>query len=62
MRRMHAIATIGLLAGFAAPALVSAQVTGMGGEPADVRRPYRGLFGAPATSQMRESLDLTGSL
>jgi hypothetical protein len=59
---MHAIATIGLLAGFAAPALVSAQVTGMGGEPADVRRPYRGLFGAPATSQMRESLDLTGSL
>jgi hypothetical protein len=62
MRRVHAIAAIGLLAGFAAPALVSAQVTGMGGEPADVRRPYRGLFGAPATSQMRESLDLTGSL
>jgi hypothetical protein len=55
-------AAVCLLAACAVPAVASAQVTGMGGEPAEVRRPYRGLFGAPATAQMRESLDLTGSL
>jgi hypothetical protein len=60
MARVPAITTIGLLAGFAAPAPVSAQVTGIASP--EVRRPYRGLFGAPATAEMRESLDLTGSL
>jgi len=31
-------------------------------QPADVRRPYRGLFGAPASSESTEALDLSASL
>ena len=50
-----------LLAIVVAPSVVSAQ-TGGEVQPAEVRRPFRGLFGAPSTPGSRQSLDFTASL
>ena len=47
--------------GFAVPAGVSAQ-SKASAEPASVRRPFRGIFGAPASEDSPQSLTLTGSL
>lgn len=47
--------------GLAAPGAVSAQ-SKASAEPASVRRPFRGLFGAPPSPDSPQSLTLTGSL
>ena len=48
--------------GFAAPAVVSAQSKTASAEPANVRRPFRGIFGAPPDPDSPQSLTLTGSV
>jgi opacity protein-like surface antigen len=50
-----------MIAAGAAPTNVSAQGTAQDPPPPQVRRPYRGIFGAPRPAGNRHSLDLTFS-
>jgi opacity protein-like surface antigen len=60
MRRRFAVATLGLFAALGAPGLVCAQATPP--ESAEVRRPYRGLFGGEPGLVRGQSLTLSASI
>lgn len=63
MKRTHVPFVVWLIAAALMPAVVSAQSGGEGGpQPADVRRPYRGIFNGLSTPNSPQSLVFSGAL
>jgi len=61
-RSNRALVLIWLLAILVAPSVVSAQTPTTEVQPAEVRRPFRGLFGAPGLPGSKQTLDFSASL